>query len=76
MVPSHRCQAERIKSAGTAKEMPVSDKGCKSKDFYASRSTLSMLFVTLQKKIEKTPTLHECPDVISADQYENHHVSI
>ncbi len=56
--------------------MPVSDKGCKSKDFYVSWSIVSMLFVTLQKKIEKTPALHECPDVISADQYKNHHVSI
>lgn len=53
MVPSHRCQAEGIKNAGTAEEMLVSDKGCKSKDFYASRSIVSMLFVTLPKKKKK-----------------------
>lgn len=45
-----RCHAERIKSAGTAKEMPVSDKPCKSQDFYTSQGILSLLFVTLQKE--------------------------
>lgn len=36
-----------------------------------------MLFVNLQeKKTEKTPKFHFHADAISADQYENHHVSI
>lgn len=37
------------KSAGSAKEMPVSDKFCMSKDFCASQSKHLILFFTLQK---------------------------
>lgn len=54
MVPSQRCQAEGIKSAGTAKEMPVSDKACKSQDFCASLNTPLMLFMAPSEN--KKPT--------------------